>query len=290
MSFNKITAIIIGAAIVCCCSKKESNDAYYYFDDETNGAIFYLNDEYVSFESESRKVIDTSFEKHDFESDFATGNYLKHNYISTTSCFDTIELANCLYIDKYIVTLIYNIRIIGDMWTVSIYFPSEKCDFIVWNKTPEPLKGTYKFKVSESENIAFNGCLNELKDELKSNYYPFNNTDGYMEPRPALYLRLINRRGQTECFASRFGVENRIIENKLSVFGQIIDVLLIKHLLLGDSNAKISGDITLLEIRDRFNSYLGKDSFTGFLVEDFDSILPPPPPMFTDDTSESSSD
>ena len=158
-------------------------------------------------------------------------------------------------------------------------------------RPPQPLKGTYKFKVSESENNAFNGCLNELKDELKSNYYPFNNTDGYnMEPMPALYLRLINSREQTEFFASRFGVENRIIENKLSVFGQIIDVLLIKHLLLGDSNKKISGEITLLDIRDRFNSYLGKDSFTGFLVEDFDSILPPPPPMFTDDNSESSSD
>ena len=100
-----------------------------------------------------------------------------------------------------------------------------------------------------------------------------------MEPMPALYLRLINSREQTEYFASRFGVENRIIENKLSVFGQIIDVILIRHLLLENSSEKICDDITLLDIRDRFNSFLGKDSFTGFLIEDFDSILPPPPPI-----------
>ncbi|MBR4198122.1 MAG: hypothetical protein IKQ94_05035 [Bacteroidales bacterium] len=268
--------------IVCVvsCSKKETgcDDAYYY-DDETNKAIFYLNNEYVSYDSESKKVKDTACKTYDFRSDFESGNYVKHNFISTASNFDTVELANCLYLDKLFISLIYNLRIVGDVWTVSIYFPSDNCDFIVWNKAPQPFKGTYKFRVGKSENNAFNGCLNELKDELKSNYYPFNNTDGYyMEPMPALYLRLINSREQTEYFASQFGVENRIIENKLSVFGQIIDVILIRHLLLENSSEKICDDITLLDIRDRFNSFLGKDSFTGFLIEDFDSILPPPEP------------
>ena len=238
-----------------------------------------MNNDYVSYDSESKKVKDTACKTYDFRSDFESGNYVKHNFISTASNFDTVELANCLYLDKLFISLIYNLRIVGDVWTVSIYFPSDNCDFIVWNKAPQPFKGTYKFRVGKSENIAFNGCLNELKDELKSNYYPFNNTDGYnMEPMPALYLRLINSREQTEYFASRFGVENRIIENKLSVFGQIIDVILIRHLLLENSSEKICDDITLLDIRDRFNSFLGKDSFTGFLIEDFDSILPPPEP------------
>ena len=271
---------MICTTIVSCCSKNELNNAYYYFDNETNNAIFYLNNDYVSYDSESKKVKDTACKTYDFRSDFESGNYVKHNFISTASNFDTVELANCLYLDKLFISLIYNLRIVGDVWTVSIYFPSDNCDFIVWNKAPQPLKGTYKFRVGKSENIAFNGCLNELKDELKSNYYPFNNTDGYhMEPMPALYLRLINSREQTEYFASRFGVENRIIENKLSVFGQIIDVILIRHLLLENSSEKICDDITLLDIRDRFNSFLGKDSFTGFLIEDFDSILPPPPPI-----------
>lgn len=280
MSFNKYIAIMICTTIVSCCSKNELNNAYYYFDNETNNAIFYLNNDYVSYDSESKKVKDTACKTYDFRSDFESGNYVKHNFISTASNFDTVEIANCLYLDKLFISLIYNLRIVGDVWTVSIYFPSDNCDFIVWNKAPQPLKGTYKFRVGKSENNAFNGCLNELKDELKSNYYPFNNTDGYnMEPMPALYLRLINSREQTEYFASRFGVENRIIENKLSVFGQIIDVILIRHLLLENFSEKICDDITLLDIRDRFNSYLGKDSFTGFLVEDFDSILPPPPPI-----------
>ncbi len=281
MSIKRITAIMIVIVCVVSCSKKETgcDDACYYYDDETNKAIFYLNNDYVSYDSESKKVKDTACKTYDFRSDFESGNYVKHNFISTASNFDTVEISNCLYLDKLFISLIYNLRIVGDVWTVSIYFPSDNCDFIVWNKAPQPFKGTYKFRVGKSENIAFNGCLNELKDELKSNYYPFNNTDGYhMEPMPALYLRLINSREQTEYFASRFGVENRIIENKLSVFGQIIDVILIRHLLLENSSEKICDDITLLDIRDRFNSYLGKDSFTGFLVEDFDSILPPPEP------------
>lgn len=280
MSIKRITAIMIVIVCVVSCSKKETgcDDACYYYDDETNNVIFYLNNDYVSYYSESKKVKDTACKTYDFRSDFESGNYVKHNFISTASNFDTVELANCLYLDKLFISLIYNLRIVGDVWTVSIYFPSDNCDFIVWNKAPQPFKGTYKFRVGKYENIAFNGCLNELKDELKSDYYPMYDTNGYLEPRPALYLRLINGREQAECFASQFDLENCLVQNKISVFGQIIDVILIRHLLLENSSEKICDDITLLDIRDRFNSFLGKDSFTGFLIEDFDSILPPPEP------------
>ena len=280
MSIKRITAIMIVIVCVVSCSKKETgcDDACYYYDDETNKVIFYLNNDYVSYDSESKKVKDTACKTYDFRSDFESGNYVKHNFISTASNFDTVELANCLYLDKLFITLIYNLRIVGDVWTVSIYFPSDNCDFIVWNKAPQPFKGTYKFKVGESENMAFNGCLNELKDELKSDYYPQYDADGFMEPRPALYIRLINGREQAEFFAARFGLENCLVQNKISVFGQIIDVILIRHLLLENYSEKICDDITLLDIRDRFNSFLGRDSFTGFLIEDFDSIQPPPEP------------
>ena len=99
--------------IVCVvsCSKKETgcDDAYYYFDNETNKAIFYLNNEYVSYDSESKKVKDTACKTYDFRSDFESGNYVKHDFISTASNFDTVEIANCLYLDKLFISLIYKL-------------------------------------------------------------------------------------------------------------------------------------------------------------------------------------
>ena len=41
---------------------------------------------------------------------------------------------------------------------------------------------------------------------------------------------------------------------------------------------KISDTITLLDIRKRFDFYVGKDSCTGFIVEDFDNLISPPFP------------
>ena len=193
--------------------------------------------------------------------------YYKQTIYSFNIEYDTIEIANSLKEfprNSAKKVFLYNLRIIDIKWEVSLYHPCSD------------IKGTYSFNITESENNIFKGILNVFQENAKQKYYPIQNQTRFSSQNPAdaLYLKIQSKREQSEYFGA---ITTPIYDSitKFYMLSQIINIIIGNHISPDNNDNKINDTIQLLDIRERFDYYVGRDCCTGYIVKDFDSIVPP---------------
>ncbi|MDR0368178.1 MAG: hypothetical protein LBH82_03435 [Bacteroidales bacterium] len=254
--------ILLVSIFFCRCKKSDTNEAcqekVYKSDD--GYCVFLINDEFYTVQKWDEDGFQT-FPADDSIISSQTGRiYYKQIFSSYSLKYDTIEIANSMELPRHCLGFLYNLRIVDKKWEIALYYPSGD----------ESIKGTYSFHITESENKMFKGILNKFQENAKQKYYPIQDTTKhYSISIPAFYLKIQPENESFEYFGTT------ALFNMLS---QITTIIIGNHILPENSDNKISDTIKLLDIRERFNSYVGKDCCTGFIVEDFDSLIPPPVP------------
>lgn len=242
------------------CHEKVYTDEYGY-------CVFLFNDKFHTILKWDEGFVNT-FPTDDSISFSQTNQiYYKQTFSSCKLIYDTIEMANCIELPRHNIGFLYNLRIIDTSWEVALYYPSSGNDRI---------KGTYSFIITESENRIFKGVLNKFQENAKKRYYPIQNNSlfNHLNPAPAIYVKIQSEKEQSEYF----GAITPSTCDSISVFyilSQITAIILENHIFSDSKYYKISDTIKLLDIRNRFNVYVDKDCCTGFIVEDFDNLIPP---------------
>jgi hypothetical protein len=226
--------------------------------DEDGLCVFFINDRFYSIwgmEEERFTLFPTD--------DSIILSQTDRVYYKQTLCYsdlqyDTIEIANSIELPRHRKDFLYNLRILDTKWEVAIYHPCTD------------IKGVYYFNIMESENKIFKEILNCIQKNAIKKYYPIKNNTFFssQNPAPALYLKMQSGKEQSEYFGR---------DDVFNMLEQITTVILGNHILSDNKENKISDTIKLLDIRERFNFYVYKDSCTGFIIKDFDSLIPPPP-------------
>lgn len=244
------------------CKEKVYTDEYGY-------CVFPINDKFYTIKQWDEDFFDIFPTDDSIRSSQTNRIFYKQILNSCNLEYDTIEMANCIEIPRHNIGFLYNLRIVDTNWEVALYYPSGE----------KEIKGTYSFNITRPENKIFKGVLNKFKNNAKENYYPIQNNSLFFQgnPAPAIYLKIQSKQEQTEYFGPITPISCDSVAN-FDMLSQITTIILRDHILYDSKDNKISDTIMLLDIRKRFDFYVSKDCCTGFVVKDFDNLIPPPSP------------
>lgn len=238
------------------------------YTDEYGYCVFLINEKFYTVQKWDEDFFNTFLTDDSISSSQTNQIYYKQTLSSCNLKYDTIEMANCMELPRHNRGFLYNLRIIDTNWKVALYYPSGN----------DEIKGTYSFNITKFEDDIFKGILNIFQESAKKKYYPIqkNSLFHHGNPAPAIYLKIQSEKEQSEYFGAITPTTCDSIA-KFYMLYQITAVILGNHIFPDSKDSKISDTIKLLDIRKQFDFYVGKDCCTGFIVEDFDNLIPPPP-------------
>ena len=272
--YYKITILLV--LTVSCRNQYSNKDEVCQekvYQDEDGYCVFFISDRFQTILKWDEEEYCFSFHTDDSIISLKTDRVLyKKTLLSCNLKYDTIDMANAIELPRPRngIGFLYNLRITDKKWKVALYYPS---------KFNDKIKGTYSFYISESEDKVFKRVLSTFLKDAKQEHYPIQDNIHrlYQNSAHALYLKIQSNKEQLEYFGAILPAKYDTITS-LYMLAQITTVILGNHILPDACSSKISDTIKLLDIRNRFNSYVCKESGVGFIVEDFDSMIPPPPP------------
>lgn len=144
--------------------------------------------------------------------------------------------------------ILHNVNILNKQWSVDLYFPD---DFY----------GNYTFEISDKQHEAFDTILSQFVSNLDYFYYPVRDTLRFKnDASSSIYLRFTDLNDTFEYFGAlpQEPCEFALLFSFVAVIIQI-------HL---PEAQKQSDELAHLDIRDRFNTFMLMDRYTGSYVFD----------------------
>jgi hypothetical protein len=146
---------------------------------------------------------------------------------------------------------LFNTKIFGLNWNVSLY-------------SFDDTKGTYVFTISQEERTILNDLIHSINLNPKRLYPSLDTSRVQIDgPFAAIYLATFCCGEEIESFGS-------IEYPELSALMQFAILINQKYI---KSKNRISKNITLMDVRNRFNLQRQKVVHTGSDIEDYDSVV-----------------
>jgi len=255
---KKIFILLIPLLISCRLNLSNNKDVrqhYYSQNVECGENVYVIDGKYQTVLKWRNEVFKTHDDGEVVFNTFANRTYIKQYLPYNYSKFDTIEIANSTdEVRGGQIGWLYNLRITKNQWSVSLYYPFDD------------IKGTYFFNITDSENKIFFSIISKLVNELDNHYYPEKDTIRFAHhPASALYVKLINELEYFEYFGSLNSAPC-----EFNLLNQLVIIIIENHVL---PHNKKNNLIEHINIREKFNSFMRMDRYTGIFIEDHDSIL-----------------
>lgn len=243
-----------------CKSFNENQSKYVHFfiRSPNNSCIFFVDGDYVSLRACSPYIFLTNYAGDTVSIDCNGMTFLKRSIPYPTAVLDSFHVANSLKeIKSHQATWVFNAKIVGRKWTVSLYFPYDD------------IEGTYQFNITKDEDLMLRSLI-QLLNSKQERIFPAIDTSRleFDGPSDACYFCTFHSGEIKETFGTYEYPE-------ISYLSQYMMMLNQKYIT---PMVKISLRIELVDVRERYNHYRSQNRNTGALVLDFDSIPKPPCP------------
>jgi hypothetical protein len=156
---------------------------------------------------------------------------------SNSTFSDTIYMANSLFGLSQGIGVLFNAKIIGDLWQVGVYYPN---DFI----------GTYEFHITNSELNLFDCAIDKFIKKISI----FQDTNYYQKSESVLLVKMSNSEETTISKIDEHTYTTMLV-NDLSM------IIIKKHL---KKYNRISDEISYTEIRKKIKNDAIKSKFKLF--------------------------